>query len=107
MSIRDKLKSRSKREQIDLGTEDPLFVKSMTGKDRSIFMDMSAQKANQNAVLVAISLVTESGDPVYGIDDIDEISELQTADIDLIVSVALRLNKLDEKSQESIEKNSE
>ncbi len=114
MGIRDQLKGRKKREIIDLGTDDAIYVKSMSGADRAEFFEVSQEIekskktkkiARKNAVIIALSLVNESGELIYSLDDIDEIISLESSDIDAIVKVSMRVNKLDSDSQAGQEKN--
>ena len=114
MSIRDQLKGRTKKSEIDLGTDEPVFIKSMSGLDRSIYMDMSKaiekddranESARKNAVIVAMSLIDKDDVLIYTLDDIDEIVLLDSSDIDDIVGASMKINKLDQDSQEGQEKN--
>lgn len=113
MSLRDQLKSRSKLEKLDIGV-DGLCIKTMSGLDRSTFMEMSEtfdsddlgdSLARKNAVLIVLSLAGEDGAMIYTLDDIDEIISLEAYDIDEIVKAALRINKLTTEEQEGQEKN--
>lgn len=114
MSIRDKLKSRKKREKIELCDTD-LYVRTMSGLDRADFMDLSESfdndgkgktLARKNAALVSISLVDEDGGQIYTIDELDTLlEEMDASDIDLIVKTSLRVNKLTNEEQEGQEKN--
>lgn len=114
MSIKSQLKKRAGSSPIDLGTDDPLFVRSMSGADRSDYMDMSLKideddkqhkTARKNAVIFSISLVDKKGVRIYGLDEIDEIIQLPSSDIDKVVNMSMDINKLSTKSQAGQEKN--
>lgn len=114
MSIRDQLKSRKKREPINLGTDETLYIKTMSGLDRSDFMELSEKIdeenvkviAKKNAALVALSLVDEAGEYIYSLDELDDIlSDMESSDIDDVVKSSLKINKLTQEDQEGQEKN--
>ena len=117
MGVRDQLRARKKREEVDLGTDDKLYVKTMSGSDRSDFMDLSSsfdegdnsdgkKLARKNAALVSLSLVDESGDQIYTLDELDELLEdMESIDIDYVVKKSLSINKLTSEEQEGQEKN--
>lgn len=114
MGLKERLKARLKREPIDLDDEEQLYVKTMSGIDRSVFYDLSSTfskekksdaLAKSNAVLVALCLVNEAWENIYTIDEIGDIVELDSTDIENIMEKALDLNKLNQKSQEGQEKN--
>lgn len=117
MGLRDELRARKKREQIDLGTTEPLFIKTMSGMDRSEFMELSEAieeketseariVSKKNACLVALSLINDNGESIYTVDELDDVlGDLESSDIDAIVKASLVINKLTVEEQEGQEKN--
>lgn len=101
MSIRDALASKRPSIPLDVGIGSTVYIKSMTGKDRSIYLkkmkEMEAaghDNMELSALIVALCLLSENSDPVYSVDQIDEILEIDGQVLDQIVKKALIINGL-------------
>lgn len=84
MSIRDRLKAKSKElKEITIDGE-KLFLRKMTGAERvkhfSTLRDES-KVAESSAILIALSLCDESGNRLYTDDEISTLNEELTTDI--------------------------
>lgn len=118
---RDQLLEKEKLEivQVDLGKEEYVFVRQMTGRERDKF-EQSLIKENKNAEggyekslddfrakLAVITLCDEAGVPLLQPGDYPTLSQnMSAAKLEKIINTAQRINKISEEDKESIIKNS-
>ena len=91
-------------------------VRSMSGADRDAFessmMKISADgtrapdMSNMRAKLVALTVVDDAGNRLFGVSDVDRLALKSAAALELVFDVAQRLNGLGAKAEAAAEKNS-
>jgi len=117
------LQKRSlKIERVELEDGNHVFVRQMTGRERDIFeqsifsidaTDQSNVKVEQKredfrAKLAVVTICDEQGDLLLKRDDYDLLSQSMGArDLEEIVNVAQKLNKITKEDKEGVIKNSE
>ena len=91
-----------------------LFFRKLTYQEREVWRahakslgDEETANATIGFELLVNTLCDESGERIYGQDDIERLREVASADtIDLLVEKSLQLNGLGAKAQADLEKNS-
>lgn len=115
MSVRDTVQKRKpKVVAVPLSGGDKVWVKSLSGAERGEFRSM-VDKAKANGgikaeVIAAMALCEEDGGRVYDFhkeEDLQEVRDMDGADVDQITMVFLDASGLSEKSVEQLQKNSE
>ena len=108
--------------QVDLGNEECVYVRQMTGRDRDTF-EQSVIKAKRNAKgeietyetvmdnfrskLIVMTLCDESGELILQPGDVGTLNQNMSAlRIDKIVAASQKLNAISEKDKEDLVKNS-
>ena len=114
-------KGKLEVKQVDLGDGTCVYVKEMTGRDRSDFeQSLLLKKKSGNettyeqnltdfrAKLAAATLCDEEGNALLAFSDFAELSKCMSAKkLELIVDAAQELNKISDKEKEDLTKNSE
>ncbi|CAD6536405.1 hypothetical protein LMG27952_03144 [Paraburkholderia hiiakae] len=82
----------------------------MSGKVREALMDVLAEKqpvSRFQALMLASTIVDENGAPLFGPNDVEQLSDKNTDVLVRLVGVAMRINKIGAGATEEAEKNSE
>ena len=124
MLTREKLlkKEELKKEKVDLGNGDFVFVRQMTGRERdqfeqSLIEEVMGEKGEAEikrsmedfrAKLAVYTICDEEGKNILGPEDIPILSQhMSAARLELIVNKAQELNRISEEDKENLVKNSE
>ena len=98
MSIKDKLKV-SKLEPVEVMGE-TIYLKVLTVRERVEIAKHKAEEAT--AAIVAACVVDASGQSIFSM---DEVAELNGAEVERLAALAIRLNKMDRTSIDDLVKN--
>lgn len=108
-----------KVQKVDMGGDDFVFVKQMTGRERDAFESLIIEKTtvdgkvvyNQvldafRARLAVCSLCDEAGELLFSLADVDQLNEsLSAAQLQAIVEASQELNKISTEAKATAEKN--
>lgn len=86
-------------------------IRAMTGMERDVFRTSIASETGVpvgrfSAALLAATIVDESGEQLFSVDDIEALQAKSAASLDVPADVAMRLNGLGVKSGSDAAKNS-
>ena len=108
-------------EKVDLGSDEFVFVRQMTGRERDQFerslyevkedeeggVKLDRRLENFRSKLAVCTMCDEEGGLLLKAGDVDTLSDSMSAKrLEKIIIVAQRLNKITEKDQEALVKNS-
>lgn len=114
----DKLLSKQKLEivKVDLGDDDYIYVREMTGRERDAYeVSLLPKKGEEEremtdfrAKLVVRVACNESGKNIFELKDYKKLSQnISGRRLRIIANAASKLNKISNEEKEEIEKNSE